>query len=786
MKTEIAGLAVVAASLICLAQLGWIGRSLAHLAMWIAGGWYVLVPLAALWGGGYVIVKGRAPSWSPRMSGVLLFVAVLLTWEQLNLYTTLVRSHPITPPDLWTITTHRIDQLYLASTGVTEGGHPVAPPDRVGGGAVGYALFSATHFLFDTLGTEIVLLVGAVIALILTTGRSVVPIWAALQRLGSGLIQGVSGRVRTVVRAWRSTAAEPETTGRPRSPFRKPGTSEDELPIRDFSEAGGWAEGAGSAESVEGRGQEGRRESNRAHRPPAVGPVAVVDETRARISIRLPQGSGASLPHRSASDVPDADPTRSGGTYRLPSVELLNPPPPGRNGSDLRDVAANARKLEQTLESFGVQAKVIQAYRGPAVTRYEVQPATGVKVSRIVNLADDLALALAAPDIRIEAPIPGKSAIGIEVPNREIAVIPLREVLETGDFRQAASLLTLALGRDISGAPVVADLAKMPHLLIAGATGSGKSVCINSLIISLLFRAAPDQVKMVLIDPKMVELGVYSGVPHLMAPVVTDMRKAAATLKKVVEEMEGRYTLFAREGVRDIERYNELGSGAGRPFLPYIVVVVDELSDLMMVAPGDVEDAICRLAQMARAAGIHLIIATQRPSVDVITGLIKANIPSRIAFAVSSQADSRTILDMGGAEKLLGRGDMLFLPVGAPKPVRVQGAFVSEPEVERVVEAIKSQLSPEYREDWDVPGTGGAPEQEVDPLFDEAVALVVESGQASVSLLQRRLRIGYTRAARLIDQMEGHGVVGPFEGSKPREVLWTPAHLERRRGSHSS
>ncbi|ADG06304.1 cell division FtsK/SpoIIIE [Kyrpidia tusciae DSM 2912] len=778
MKTEITGLAIVAASLICLAQLGWIGRSLAHLAMWVAGGWYVLVPLAMLWVGGYVIVKGRAPSWNLRVTGVFLFIAVLLTWEQLNLYTSLIRSHPLTPPDLWTITTHRIDQLYLASTGATEGGHPVAPPERVGGGAVGYALFSATHFLFDTLGTEIVLLISAMAAIILATGQSALSVWETLKRWGVQLAQGISTRIKALADAWRATSdADAQAAGRRRTPKGGRKASEEAFPIRDFSEAGAWVEEEAQPDTIVA--------------PPAVDagteadeddPVAVVDEAKSRIQVRLskdrPSGVG---PTPEEGTVVSASPL--GRTYHLPSIGLLNPAPPGRNSSDLKDVAANAHKLEQTLESFGVKAKVLQAYRGPAVTRYEIQPAVGVKVSRIVALTDDLALALAAPDIRMEAPIPGKSAIGIEVPNREIAIIPLREVLETPEFTQAKSLLTLALGRDISGTPVMADLAKMPHLLIAGATGSGKSVCINSLIISLLFRADPDQVKLVMIDPKMVELGVYGGIPHLMAPVVTDMRKAAATLKKVVEEMEGRYALFAREGVRDMERYNELARRFGRPLLPYIVVVVDELSDLMMVAPGEVEDAICRLAQMARAAGIHLIVATQRPSVDVITGLIKANIPSRIAFAVSSQADSRTILDMGGAEKLLGRGDMLFLPVGAPKPIRVQGAFVSEAEVERVVEAVKTQMPAQYREDWDVSGGEESPQEDLDPLFDEAVALVVGSGQASVSLLQRRLRIGYTRAARLIDQMEGRGVVGPFEGSKPREVLWTPAQLERRRGS---
>lgn len=439
--------------------------------------------------------------------------------------------------------------------------------------------------------------------------------------------------------------------------------------------------------------------------------------------------------------------------------------------------------MEATLESFGVRARVTHAHRGPAVTRYEVHPEIGVKVSRIVNLADDLALALAAKDIRIEAPIPGKSAVGIEVPNPEIAMVGLRDLLESADYHESPSKLTLVLGRDISGEPVVGDLAKMPHLLVAGATGSGKSVCINAMITSLLYKAKPNEVKLMMVDPKMVELNVYNGIPHLLTPVVTDARRAAVALKKVVAEMEKRYELFAKTGARDIERYNQMvgDSAEGSP-LPYIVVIIDELADLMMVAPADVEDAICRLAQMARAAGIHLIIATQRPSVDVITGVIKANIPSRIAFSVSSQADSRTILDMGGAEKLLGRGDMLYLPVGSSKPIRVQGAFVSDREVEAVVQFVKEQQEARYNEEM-IPDVKESEEEEAmdDELYPEAVRLVVEARAASASMLQRRLRIGYTRAARLIDLMESRGVVGPYEGSKPREVLITPEQLHARK-----
>ncbi len=459
--------------------------------------------------------------------------------------------------------------------------------------------------------------------------------------------------------------------------------------------------------------------------------------------------------------------------YELPALTLLSKPAAGK-GSELSDYKANARKLEATMESFGVRAKVLEVVRGPAVTRYEIQPDVGVKVSRIVGLTDDIALALAAKDIRMEAPIPGKSAIGIEVPNMEVSVVTMREVMETSAFQDSSSRLSITLGRDISGQPIVGNLAKMPHLLVAGATGSGKSVCINGIITSVLYKAKPNEVKFLMIDPKMVELNVYNGIPHLLAPVVTDPRRASLALKKVVLEMEKRYELFSKSGTRNIEGYNAMLSESGTEApLPYIVVIVDELADLMMVAANDVEDSITRLAQMARAAGIHLIIATQRPSVDVITGVIKANIPSRIAFGVSSQVDSRTILDMVGAEKLLGRGDMLYLPVGASKPVRVQGAFLSDQEVESVVNFVRTQEQANYQEEM-VPQVEEQSEQQdefEDELYDQAVHIVLEAKQASVSLLQRRMRVGYTRAARLIDSMEAKGVVGPYEGSKPREVL---------------
>lgn len=463
--------------------------------------------------------------------------------------------------------------------------------------------------------------------------------------------------------------------------------------------------------------------------------------------------------------------------YIYPPINILNENEVKANVQDKKELLNNAKVLEDTLLSFGVEAKVVQVSRGPSVTRYELHPSPGIKVSRIVNLADDLALNLAAPTVRIEAPIPGKAAVGIEVPNKEIITVTLREVIDSNEFRESNSKLAFALGKDITGNCIIADLSKMPHILIAGATGSGKSVCINSLIASLIYKSSPEDVKMLMIDPKVVELSVYNGIPHLLIPVVTDPKKASSALYWAVNEMTQRYKLFAENNVRNIETYNKLmEKKSPENKLPRIVIIIDELADLMMVSPGDVEDAICRLSQMARAAGMHLVIATQRPSVDVITGVIKANIPSRISFAVSSQIDSRTILDMSGAEKLLGRGDMLFLPIGATKPIRIQGAFISEKEVERLVEFLKKNCEADYKDDIideieKSASKDGDKKEEVDELFNEAMKICIDSGQASASMLQRRLRIGFNRASRLIEEMESRGIVGPQEGSKPRQVL---------------
>ncbi|MBQ7106805.1 MAG: DNA translocase FtsK [Clostridia bacterium] len=479
--------------------------------------------------------------------------------------------------------------------------------------------------------------------------------------------------------------------------------------------------------------------------------------------------------------------------YKFPPISLLKPPVFENTAATENDLDTTAAHLVDTLRSFGVETRIVDISRGPTVTRYELQPCAGVKISKITNLADDIALNLATAGVRIEAPIPNKAAVGIEVPNKSSNVVGVREIIDSPMFTGSKSKLTVALGRDIAGNAVVTDIAKMPHGLIAGATGSGKSVCINSIIMSILYKASPEEVKLLMIDPKVVELGVYNGIPHLLVPVVTDPRKAAGALGWAVTEMEQRYAMFAQNGVRDLAGFNKLAESNPELELnkmPQIVIIIDELADLMMTAPGEVEDSINRIAAKARAAGMHLLIATQRPSVDVVTGVIKANIPTRIAFAVSSQVDSRTILDSAGAEKLLGRGDMLFNPIGSSKPNRLQGCFVSDEEVEAVVDYIKSDHSSEYDEDVmqeierqaaiEKKNKTGVAEPNLDdddPMLNAAIETVVELGQASTSMLQRKLKLGYARAARLIDVMEERGVVGPYEGSKPRQVLMTKEML---------
>lgn len=518
----------------------------------------------------------------------------------------------------------------------------------------------------------------------------------------------------------------------------------------------------------------GARKADAAHSARRPGPAKPASPPAIR--------DGADLaPAESTSVVPLPEGPAAPGDFRLPPLTLLKEAPPAPPRRAQQELADRIKVLEETLDQFGIGANVVEIAHGPTVTRYEIQLAPGIKVSKIVSLADNLAMALAAIDVRVEAPIPGKSAIGVEVPNSTASVVALRECIETAQFRNASGKLTFALGTDVGGTHRYADLTQMPHLLIGGSTNSGKSVCLNALIASMLYRATPREIKFVMIDPKRVELSLWDGIPHLMHPVVKDVKQAAGIFRAILKEMDRRYEMFSRIGTRNIDGYNEGASEDER--LPFIVVVVDELADLMMQAAGEIETSICRIAQLARATGIHLVIATQRPSVDVITGLIKANISSRIAFAVSSQVDSRTILDMNGAERLIGRGDMLFLPIDSSKPARIQGCYLSEKETNALVAYLKEQERPSYTMTPVQMGMGGGAAGDEggseDELYESAVKLVATNGQASTSMLQRRFKIGYTRAARLVDMMEQRGIVGPLDGAKPREILVTKDEVDR-------
>ena len=746
---EIYGIVLLALSLVTIASYGAIGRNLTYLARFVVGTWDFLIPLIGMGLAVYVMAHHKWPDdWSSRWTGIVLVLMALITF---NHYLTFKTFHA---------DTGIIDQTWYM---LLEERTSKVPLD-IGSGMLGAFSYALLHFLFDDIGTLIVLAAVVCCGFLLIAdfsftkaAHSFKAVYKKAKKKGKDyLIDWIKQHYR-------------HKEKRPKGRLQKKSVSEMEVSkepidpvIYDFEDVA--------------------YQDN----PEQPGPDEKTVNEQMKLKLEPSESKTIKQNQPEQEESPEEpievhfQPQQKMTHYVLPPATLLKSAKK-RHGREQENVHEKAQTLQDKLESFGVKATVGEIHRGPAVTRYEIRPEAGVKVSRIVNLADDIALALAAKDIRIEAPIPGKSAVGIEIPNSKVALVGLRDVLESAEYLGSQFKLSIALGRDVYGKPIVDNLAKMPHLLVAGATGSGKSVCINGIIISLLYKARPDEVKLMMIDPKMVELNVYNGIPHLLIPVVTEPRKAAVALKKVVAEMEKRYELFAKHGARDIERFNLLVKEKAledvNP-LPYIVVIVDELADLMMVAPADVEDAICRLAQMARAAGIHLIIATQRPSVDVITGVIKSNIPTRIAFAVSSQADSRTILDMGGAEKLLGRGDMLYLPTGASKPTRIQGAFLTDEEVERVVKFVKEQQEPHYQEEM-IPK---APDKKTssidDELFPQAKKLVIEAQTASVSLLQRRLRIGYTRAARLIDMLEDKGIVGPYEGSKPREVLVTSVEGE--------
>jgi len=757
---ELSGIIMTGLAVITFFELGFIGRALGNVAKFLFGNWHPALPLMFVVFALLLMIKRQVPAFRNRIvSGLLLILGSLTLFSHVLLFNERYESGKLQ-------TTSALKETWLilvTDGGITDGGV------SLGGGMTGGLLFAMFHVLFDSAGATIAGFIMLSMGIVLLTGKALVPYLAEKIPEAAGNLREMIDRDRAENRSAKPAGKRTEKRKADRNRAKREKEQAAAEEIHTLSVSGVPVPDALEDDPV-----------------PAPKPQPIIssfteraeraaEPERAAVATAEPAGAAAGDTGELGS-ISEGEPVNE--DYVLPPVTLLSPPPESDQSGEYSAIQHNAEKLEKTFQSFGVRASVTQVHLGPAVTKYEVMPDTGVKVSRIVSLSDDIALALAARDIRIEAPIPGKSAVGIEVPNSEVAIVSLREVLESRNNSKPDSKLMVSLGRDIAGDAVLAELNKMPHLLVAGSTGSGKSVCINGIIISLLMRAKPHEVKLMMIDPKMVELNVYNGVPHLLAPVVTDPRKASQALKKVVAEMERRYDLFSHTGTRNIEGYNHHidewneENEEKHPRLPYIVVIVDELADLMMVASSDVEDSITRIAQMARAAGIHLIIATQRPSVDVITGIIKANIPSRIAFAVSSAVDSRTILDSGGAEKLLGRGDMLFLPAGASKPTRIQGAFLSDQEVEEVVDFVISQQKAQYQEEMiptDVEETG--PQEETDELYDEAVDLVRSMQQASVSMLQRRFRIGYSRAARIVDQMEMRGVVGPHEGSKPRQVL---------------
>ncbi|MFP7344312.1 FtsK/SpoIIIE family DNA translocase [Bacillus safensis] len=761
LKYELNGLVCIAIAIIAILQLGVVGQTFVHLFRFFAGEWFILCLIGLFLFGVTIFWKKQIPDiLTRRKAGLYCIIASILLLSHVKLFQHLSSAGVIGSQS---VIRNTFELFLMDMKGET------GSPD-LGGGMIGAVLFAASYFLFAQAGSQIMAIVLMLIGIVLITNRSLqemvkkvtIPVSQFMVKQWKAFVEDMKG----IRQAKKSASSQKTGEKKKRSRIQEEDEDdfiliEEETPASDNSQP--------IISSFADRDD--------ILTPPVQKKQAAKETDPLRESVQ-----SAPVQSDTADEPKEAPPMTftelENKDYELPSLDILAEPQHSGQQTDKKNIYENARKLEKTFQSFGVKAKVTQVHLGPAVTKYEVYPDVGVKVSKIVNLSDDLALALAAKDIRIEAPIPGKSAIGIEVPNAEIAMVSLKEVLESKQNDRPNAKLLIGLGRNISGEAVLAEMNKMPHLLVAGSTGSGKSVCINGIITSILMRAKPHEVKMMMIDPKMVELNVYNGIPHLLAPVVTDPKKASQALKKVVSEMERRYELFSHTGTRNIEGYNDYikrmnqTEDAKQPELPYIVVIVDELADLMMVASSDVEDSITRLSQMARAAGIHLIIATQRPSVDVITGVIKANIPSRIAFSVSSQTDSRTILDMGGAEKLLGRGDMLFLPVGANKPVRVQGAFLSDEEVEHVVDHVITQQKAQYQEEM-IPSEETQDQLAAveDDLYDEAVELIIGMQTASVSMLQRRFRIGYTRAARLIDAMEERGVVGPYEGSKPREVL---------------
>lgn len=742
-------------------KLGFLGKLLANCLRVIGGNTFPVLCIALAVYGLWLMFKTTNAKFNNKLrvaGGVIFYLGILLLFHT-HLFSQVTNGKPNALGTTWEILAGDIRNNRVS--------------DNVGGGMVGAALYQVTYFLVSNIGSYVIAVLLMIAGGLLFSRMSVAELVEFFQNLGEKISKLLAGNPEK--KAAREAKKEAKQAEKAAKLAAEKAAALAQIKENEKNKVRPLTEGerlAAAEKEVPDAEPEQLSfvpiENFQERAKPAATPTAA--KTTAD---ELPEDDGEDLDFEIAEEAEDRD-------YELPPATLLDALPPTDQSDEYSKIDKNIGVLENTFKSFGVDAKVVKASLGPAVTKFEVQPAVGVKVSKIVSLTDDIALALAAKDVRMEAPIPGKSLIGIEVPNSNVTTVSFREVIEAQPDHPD-KLLEVPLGRDISGRVQTADLAKMPHLLIAGSTGSGKSVAINGIITSILMRAKPHEVKLMMIDPKMVELNVYNGIPHLLTPVVTNPRKAAQALQKVVKEMEERYEKFAATGVRNITGYNELiieknlEDGENRPILPFIVVIVDELADLMMVASNEVEDAIIRLAQMARAAGIHMILATQRPSVDVITGIIKANVPSRIAFAVSSGVDSRTIIDSNGAEKLLGRGDMLFLPMGENKPIRVQGAFISDHEVERVVAFVTDQQEANYEEkmmitEEDETMSGGS-EQPQDELYEQAKALVVDMQTASVSLLQRRFRIGYNRAARLVDELEAHGVVGPSEGSKPRKVL---------------
>lgn len=757
--TEVIGIVLVLVSAFAVGQFGFLGTFLANILRALTGETYIILAGAIIFIGLYAIFKGKFPKLTNRVNlGFLLVYLSVLIFMHWHYFRDFVGGET----SLTSLTWQAISQEVLTNT----------IDLNLGGGIIGAGFFEVSQLLLGSPGTFLVIFLSLFVG-IMTLGNFSYK--SFLESIRDSLVQAGQWLNQVFSGAKSKQASKRSKTKKAKS--SKPGQAKKASKASSAKDL--MAQEAASASQESGQGQS-PLEIESIYGGPGRDAASHQDKPDTRSQDQAsPHQKEESQEDNSSSDIGDLDISEEENTdYKLPPLSLLDQVPDQDQSQEFNTIEANVKKLEDTFQSFGVDAKVVKANLGPAVTKYEIQPATGVKVSKIVNLSNDIALALAAKDIRMEAPIPGKAVIGIEVPNNHVNMVSFREVVE-GSSEDSTDPLEVAIGRDIAGNIQIANLAKMPHLLIAGATGSGKSVAINGIIASILLKAKPNEVKLMMIDPKMVELNIYNGIPHLLTPVVTNPKKAAQALHKVVQEMERRYELFAASGTRNMASYNEFiqeknqakDGEAGLP-LPYIVVIVDELADLMMVASNEVENAITRLAQMARAAGIHMILATQRPSVDVITGVVKANIPSRMAFAVSSGTDSRTILDSNGAEKLLGRGDMLYQPMGANKASRVQGAFISDDEVNRIVNHVKNQQDANYIEEM-IPtdqDSSGQEEPE-DEYYQDAVEMVVELQTASISLLQRRFKIGYNRAARIVDEMEARGVVGPHEGSKPRQVL---------------